>query len=212
MVKYIAIIPLKKISKGLPEKNYRQFYGKPMYQWALDACLECERIEDVYITSSWQQFRDEMGLNNDKVRWIDRPSDLDGNTELLEVMQHASRIIHDSNAIYIQVQPNKPLIKKADLDWFILEYESFYCNTLFQVQEIKTSLDWEYQPNRQARKKHFKSCSLAKMWDYGTLRNAKKGTWGFGEIHRDIIVPDYHIEIDNEMDFRMAEALKKAGF
>jgi len=46
-----AIIPCKKVSKGVPDKNFRDMLGKPMWHWTLDAARKAG-IFDLIIASS----------------------------------------------------------------------------------------------------------------------------------------------------------------
>lgn len=207
-----AIVPIKQHSYRLPGKNFIDFCGKPLYQWVVDAALETRTIDKVYVSSSWIEFKDKLyKVYGDKVGFIHRPAALN-HVELMEVMKHAATEVGQEGDIFIQLTPTKPLTRSLDLSRFIDTFKTKKLNSLFQVQEIKESVDWEYKSGTDKGKVHIKSCAMAKMFDYNTLINAKQGTWGFGEKHYDVVVPNYHIEIDTLEDFKIAEALKLGGF
>ena len=84
-------------------------------------------------------------------------------------------------------------------------------STKFTIQNIETAVNWQYKASRQEGKKNFKSCAVVKIFDYETLKNAKRNTWGFGKNHYDYVIDQTHIEVDDIIDFRMCEALKRAG-
>ena len=201
----IAILPIKKISKRLPNKNFKMFHGKQLYEWALEACLTSKLIDETYISCS-------EDIKESRAKWIRRPETLNGDVELMEVMKHALETIGKEGDVFIQVQVNKPLIKSEQIDKFIQTFQDQKLNTLFQVQKINQSINWKYKSNRNDGKFNFKSCALAKIWDYETLKNAKIGTWGFGDKHLNYIVGNHHIEIDTQEDWDIAMALKRAGF
>ena len=212
-----AVLPIKLDSKELPNKNIMDFNGKPMFAWALESMLasgmidkcvvsssECDKIKDIII---------ELKIKSDKIIYLDRPEELNGDTELLDVIKHSSdKLFIDDNDLILQIQPNKPLINVCIVDRCIEHYLSYNLDTLFTVQEIKTAIDWEYKQSRRHGEKHFKSCSLVKIWNGKTIKKAKSGTWGFGSDHYNMVIPDWHIEIDSFDDYRMALAFKKAGF
>lgn len=208
----IAIIPIKSDSKGIPMKCYRQFNGRALWHWAYGAAEGCLMIDKIYVSSSDKWIVRAGGFDSPRLGFIERPEELNGDTELLDVMKHAVAQIGVPGDIFVQVQPSKPLTKPSDLLMLIKHFQNNKLNSLFTVQEIKTAVNGEYKQAKQLGKKNFKSCAIAKIWDYETLMTAKSGTWGKGEKHEDFFIDQRHIEIDDELDFRIAEALMKAGF
>lgn len=234
----IAIIPVKVWgSKGLPNKFCMNMAGRELWEWVTIAANDCKYIDQIYMTGNkkeYKEFYPKVKLMYPKVKWITRPESLQKNgVELLEVMQYCQKKIGKKGDVFIQLQATKPMTTAKLLNE-ILEfynekraeiYEYNYSesnklkwikvnnllNTLFTVQKINTAVNWEYKASRQEGKENFKSCSVVKIWDYETLKNAKKGTWGFGKNHYNYEIDQRHIEIDDELDFRIAEALKKAG-
>jgi N-acylneuraminate cytidylyltransferase len=48
------MMPIRSGSKGLPDKNIREFRGKPLFYWNLKALLDSEMFDAVYVSSdSW---------------------------------------------------------------------------------------------------------------------------------------------------------------
>lgn len=225
-----AIIPIQYISSELSNKEFREINGHPMFYWAIRAALLCEQIDKVYISThfslAYQQISNYfLGIGKvdrmwggAKIEFLKRPLELHGEVELLDVMQHAERELQDSSHpksmgdkdIFIQIQVNKPLTTEIDLTRYVTSFLSCDLSSLFQVQRIRTAVNWEYKKSRRQGTPNFKSCAIAKMWDRKTLRDAEDGTWGKGEHHLDIIVPNWHTEIDSEEDFKIAEILMKA--
>ena len=48
---YIALIPGRKNSKGLNNKNMRFIHGKPLVHYTLDAAENCNLINLIYVSS-----------------------------------------------------------------------------------------------------------------------------------------------------------------
>lgn len=216
-----AIIPLKTDSKELPRKNFLYFCGQQMYEWAVQACLDCQSIDEVYISISPCPEAREIKAKYPAVKIIDRPQELNGDVELLEVMKHAAEKVGKRGDIFVQVQANKPLTKASDLRWLVNLFREENLYSLFTIQKIRQALLYkkeneyilEYKEGRDRGEiEYFKSCAIAKIWTFNTLKDAKKGTWGIGEKHLNQVIDNYHIEIDSEEDFKVAEALKRAGF
>jgi len=216
-----AIIPIKVWgSKGLPNKTIMNLAGKEMWQWVTEAAIDCTGIDEIYMSGNLNEYKNfyktkVVNMYPD-IKWITRPAKLQENgVELLEVMQHALKKIGKKGDTFVQLQTTKPLTTSKILNHIVYIFNNLiydgYLNSLFTVQKINTAVNWEYKASRQEGKENFKSCAVAKCWDYQTLKNATKETWGFGETHYDYMLDQSHIEVDDIIDFRMAEALKKAG-
>ena len=50
-MKYLAIIPARGGSKGVPKKNIRNFRGKPLISWTINAAKASTLIDDVILSS-----------------------------------------------------------------------------------------------------------------------------------------------------------------
>jgi len=211
-----AIIPVKVWgSKGLPNKFCMNLAGREMWEHVTIAAIDCTYIDDVYMTGNTEEkkhFYPKVKLMYPSVKWITRPASLQKNgIELLEVMQHALKKVGKKGDVFVQLQATKPLTTARLLDEILEFYQNKGLSSLFTVQKINTAINWEYKASRQEGKDSFKSCAIAKVWDYDILSRATKGTWGFSGIHHDYVIDQTHIEVDDIIDFRMAEALMRAG-
>ena len=54
-MKLIAIIPARKQSKRLPNKNYKEFFGKPMINWVLDEIKKSELFDKIIISTDKEE-------------------------------------------------------------------------------------------------------------------------------------------------------------
>jgi|TARA_R100000501_G_C2630806_1_gene126374 CMP-N,N'-diacetyllegionaminic acid synthase len=209
-----AIVPIQAQSRQLKRKEFLDVCGKPMFYWAIHACMDASFIDKVYISTNFDHAYRQIKpfFPHPNLVRINRPLELHGDVELLDVMKHAACEIGEDGDIFIQVQANKPLTTAKDLDEYINEFLVFQYNTLFQVQKINSSVNWEYKQSRRHGNDNFKSCSVAKIWDYDTLINSKSGTWGMGKKHCDYLIPHHHIEVDSKEDLEMAIALKNGEF
>jgi len=49
MSRVAAFIPIKGQSTRVPEKNFRLFYGRPLFQWIIDHAIEASAFDQVYV-------------------------------------------------------------------------------------------------------------------------------------------------------------------
>lgn len=99
----LAVIPARSGSKRCPGKNFRQFRGKPLYEWALEAAQQSRYI-DAHV------------LSLDK----DRPPELSNDTATNEdVLRH--HLAQAPADWVVLLQPTSPLRTPEDIDICIEE-------------------------------------------------------------------------------------------
>lgn len=120
--KIIVIIPARKNSKRLKNKNIFNFLGKPMIYWSIKACKESNYIKDVFVSSDSSKI-----LNISKnygAQTIKRSDELsDDKTIKMDVITSAVKHIEKKfykPDIVVSLQANSPEVKSAHLDNAIL--------------------------------------------------------------------------------------------
>ncbi|MFX6961328.1 pseudaminic acid cytidylyltransferase, partial [Acinetobacter baumannii] len=51
----LAVIPARGGSKRIPRKNIKDFYGKPMIAWSIEAALKSECFDEVWVSTDDQE-------------------------------------------------------------------------------------------------------------------------------------------------------------
>lgn len=114
----LAVIPARGGSKRIPRKNVRDFGGKPMMAWSIEAALEAGVFERVIVST------DDEEIAATAVRWgaeapFVRPADLSGDfAGTTEVIAHATQWALDQGTALHAVcciYPTAPLIRAADI-------------------------------------------------------------------------------------------------
>ena len=107
-MKTLAVIPARQGSRGLPGKNKRDFYGKPLVQWALECGKRtCDRV---CVTTDDPDIK-RLGEALD-VEVIDRPDDLAADdTPMLDVLRHVLAWMEPRRTpdVVVLLQPTQPL-------------------------------------------------------------------------------------------------------
>lgn len=101
----IALIPARGGSKGVPKKNIKDFRGKPLIRWTVEAALESEAFDDIYVSSD----SDEILSYCEDVTCLKRPERLaQDDTPMDSVIYHfciSTGYVHDVALL----QPTSPL-------------------------------------------------------------------------------------------------------
>ena len=116
-MKSIAIIPLRKGSKGIPGKNKKKMLGRPLYQWVLGAAIE-SNLSEVYIYTDDEEIIERVNneyswTNKVKVFLRSEASATDTASTEMGMLELASSVTFD---IYCLLQATSPLITKDDIN------------------------------------------------------------------------------------------------
>lgn len=86
----VAIIPARGGSKRIPRKNIREFCGKPMIAWSIEAARESSAFDRIIVSTDDQEIADVAQAWGAEAPFL-RPADLsDDHTGTVEVIAHAT--------------------------------------------------------------------------------------------------------------------------
>ena len=215
--KYVAQIPARIGSKRVEQKNIRILNGKPMIQYAIEACKNVSRIDKIFVNSE-SDLIGQIAINNE-VEYYKRKKYLSGDTIKQDEFNYDFIKNIDSEFV-IMVNPVCPLIEPVDIDNAITYYENHNIDTLLSVkkeqlhafyQEKSLNFDVnELLPATQDIPPVFICCWSIGIWNkkvfieyyekngYATLSGIV-GQW--------VLDPKKSIKISYEEDFLMAEHL-----
>lgn len=115
----IAIIPARGGSKRIPRKNIREFCGKPMIAWSIDAAWRSECFDHVIVSTDDDEIAEISRVCGAEVPFI-RPADLsDDHTPTIPVIAHALRWLarHGTVAeLACCIYATAPLIQPKDIE------------------------------------------------------------------------------------------------
>lgn len=124
MQKITAIITARGGSKGIPRKNVRRVHGMPLIAYSIKAALDCESIDECYVTT------DDIEIKDVSISWgaqvIDRPVELAGDTSLSsDAVAHALHFLKAQGRFpeyFVLLQPTSPLRTARHLEQCIREF------------------------------------------------------------------------------------------
>jgi CMP-N-acetylneuraminic acid synthetase len=140
--KIIALLPMKAHSARVSEKNFRDFNGKPLFRWILDALLEIPEIRKVVINTDAREILREKGLVDSR-----RIQIRDRNTNLRGDFVSMNRILEDDVKhvpadVYLMTHTTNPLLKTSTireaLEAFKQGRKMGTGDSLFAVNRVQT--------------------------------------------------------------------------
>lgn len=120
---FLAIIPARGGSKGLPGKNIMELCGKPLIAWSIEAGLTSKYIDEVMVTTDSEEIACVAREFGASIPFI-RPADLASDTATsFDAIKHAVNFydneVHKKFDYIVLLEPTSPLREKGDIDMAI---------------------------------------------------------------------------------------------
>jgi len=218
---FLAIVPARGGSKRLPRKNILDLNGKPLIAYSIEAGLQSKYIDKVIVTSD-----DEEILNISKEFGADiikRPDELASDTATsFDAIKHTIENV-DKYDYIILLQPTSPLRSAVQIDEAIELFKTKEANAVVSVCEMDHSPLWSNTLPQDASMQGFlrdevlnkRSQDLEKYYRLnGAIYICKtdklleeKSFFLKENIFAYVMDRESSIDIDEEIDFKIAEAL-----
>lgn len=217
---WIALVPLRAGSKGLPSKNTRPLAGKPLYRHAVDQGLLAGAAQ-VFISTDIPEV---LGTDHgDRVRAVPRPAELAGDTVPMDaVLRHFLAGDFQQSATVVLLQATSPLRRAAHIRSALEVFAHGTFDLVMSVTETSPTIlkygtaapDGRFVPvgdpaycftNRQALPKAYRPNGAVYVFDADWFRrNGALATDRIGMFEMDC---DSSHDIDTAEDFALAERL-----
>lgn len=111
----LALIPARGGSKGIPRKNIRSFYGKPLLQWSIEAARASRCVDQVVVSTEDPEIADIAVACGAEVPFL-RPAHLaTDEASGIDVVLHALDELPLVNDVLL-LQPTSPLRLSSDIE------------------------------------------------------------------------------------------------
>ena len=218
MKQAIAIILCKGNSKGVKNKNIKKFLGKPLMYWTIKSLKESKIIKENYISSESNSILNYA--KKQKINCIKRPKHLThSRSQSEDSILHSIKQIKSNFDYIVFPQVTSPLRPKNIFDkslryFFKKNFDSLFSSNvpskifLWQEnQKLKPKYNIYKRPMRQDIKKIYLengSFYIFKKKGFITSKNRL-----FGKIGTFLLDKKYSYDIDESIDFKINELVKK---
>lgn len=215
----LAVIPARGGSKGIPKKNIRLMYGKPLISYSINNAKNSHYITDVFVTTDSDEIAEVAGEYGAEV--IKRDESLSSDLVTLDpVIYHAKncaeKIKNKKYDVVVTLQPTSPLLKVATLDNAIEYFIKGNFDTVISVIN-KPHLSWgkkenkivplyKERKNRQELPPQYFETGAFLIAKYDAVKNNTR----IGENVSVFEVPEEEsIDIDDKNDWLLTENIMK---
>jgi CMP-N-acetylneuraminic acid synthetase len=141
MTKIAALVPMKHHSQRVPEKNYRELRGKPLYHHILITLLEVPEIDLICVDTDSMVIKEGIAQAFPVIKVIDRPLDLRADDiPMNRILEHDMSLIRAE--YYLQTHSTNPLLRAETISraiQYFLKGQDQY-DSLFSVTRLQTRL------------------------------------------------------------------------
>lgn len=225
--KFLAIIPARKGSKRLPNKNILELGGKPLIAWTIEAAVQAQTDKVIVSTDSREiaKISEKYGA---EVPFI-RPGNLSTDTaSSVDVVLHTLDFFKNKGILFeyiVLLQPTSPLRTAIDIDKAIkflyqnnansvtsvceMEHSPLWCNTLPENGAMDDFIRPEVQGKRSQDLDTFYRLNgaiyIVKADYFETERKFVASSNSFAHI----MSKESSVDIDDKLDFLIAEQMLK---
>lgn len=228
MSEVLGILPARGGSKGLPGKNVRDLYGKPLIAWAGSALAECQSVSRAICSTDDDEIAAAARACGLEVPFK-RPDELASDTaKVADVLVHVLDEI-DPQGLFTHValvQATSPtvtsdiideairLAENTDADTVVTGFKatSAHPSIMFRVDDEQ--VQWFLQGDTFAkRRQEFETIYIRTGLVYVVKTSVLRETGGlYGAKVRNLEVrQSQSLTIDDEFDFSLAEFLMRNG-
>ena len=220
--KYIAIIPARGGSKGVPKKNIKKFLGKPLIEHSINYAKESKYIEKIILTTDNQEIK-KIGEENN-ITVVNRPKEISGDKATTEsAIEHVLSLFNfPIDSTIVLLQPTSPLRPKKSLDKMIEIFNQELYDSMLTLSPIHP-LTWQinnkkikcmYNYLNRPRRQDFNEKDLiydenGSVYIFKNKIFIEKNNRLGGRIGHYIFKEEYGKQIDTPLDFELLETIGK---
>jgi N-acylneuraminate cytidylyltransferase len=224
----VAIIPARGGSKRIPRKNIKEFCGKPMIAWSIEAAQKSGCFEHIVVSTDDEEIAEVAKDWGAEVPFM-RPADLsDDYTGTIPVIAHAVRTLkkHYPQQIDLAccIYATAPFVEPEDLIRGLQQLQEQQADYAFSVTSYAFPIQRAIRITESGRVAMFypeyfntRSQDLEEAWHdagqfyWGTAQSWIEGHGIFGSLTAPVKIPRYRVQdIDTPEDWLRAELLFKA--
>jgi CMP-N-acetylneuraminic acid synthetase len=220
-VSRLAIIPARGGSKGLPRKNVLVLAGKPLVAWSIEAARAAREVDRVVVSTDDDEIATVARTYGAEV--VRRPEAISGDEASSEsALLHVLQSLHDSERyrpdLLVFLQCTSPLTAAADIDGTVRALIDQDADTALAVVDFHYFLwrhangdaeginhDKRVRQRRQDREQQFLEAGAVYVMKTEGFLAAKHRFFGRTALYS--MPPERRHEIDDIVDFRIAEAM-----
>jgi len=226
--KILAVIPARGGSKGVPRKNIRLLGDRPLIAYTIETALKAQNLlHRVIVSTDDEEIAGIARQYGAEVPFI-RPAELGADkARMVPVLQHAVSFVEDQDHVHLDwvllLQPTTPFRSVEDIQEAVHLSQTGGCDSVISVVQVfgvhpilmkrienDRLLPFCIDEKEGTRRQDYQPPAYMRNGAiYLTRRNGLMENGSiWGKVIRPYIMPEERsVNIDNEMDFLIAEQM-----
>lgn len=207
-----AIVPIKRESQRVPNKNFKNINKKPLFYWIITTLQSSDYIEEILINCDDIYIEEQLNNYFDFLKFVYRPTELIGNEiSMNKIIEYS--LPYCKNDSIIQTHTTNPLLSVDTIN-DVIEKHLKLNSDFFSVTSLKERLyDINGEPINHNKNELIQTQDLEPLYIENsgfyifTKENFKKNNSRISSNSKfyETTYPE-NIDIDNEYDFQIAES------
>lgn len=225
-MKNIAIIPARSGSKGLKDKNIKEFCGKPLIAHTIEVAIRSKQFKEVMVSTDSEKYANiarRYGANVPFYRSETTSSDIASSWDMIDEVLRGYKQIGKNFDTFCLLQPTSPLrtfediieaynLYKEKASFAVIsvceaEHSPLWCGNLPESREFVGFINYENMNQRQATRKFYRLNGAIYIVNIDRFKYDRflyqEGSYAY------IMPQNRSIDIDTAIDFKLAEILGK---
>ncbi|AVQ26770.1 acylneuraminate cytidylyltransferase family protein [Fusobacterium ulcerans] len=222
--KILVIIPARSGSKGLKDKNIKMMNGKPLIAYTIEAAQNSKIFEDIIISTDSEKYAEIAKKYGGSVPYLRDKKLANDNAKSSDVILDILNRVEKKYDSFIMLQPTSPLRTEKNIIEAYKMYLEKKASSVVSVCEMEHSPLWANILNEERRMDSFlKGIDVNKnrqeLETYYRINGAlyianveyfkKYQDFYYKDSYAYIMEKENSIDIDDELDFKIAEYLIK---
>lgn len=141
---FLALIPARGGSKGIPGKNVADLCGKPLIAWTIEAALESRSVDRVVVSTDDREIAEISQHFGAEVPFSRPPELAKDDTPGMEPIFHAIQALSFRGNILV-LQPTSPLRMAKHIDEMVDESSRAGATSAISVRKVKDVGEWQIE-------------------------------------------------------------------
>ena len=146
-MKFLAIIPARKGSKGIKNKNFKLFNGKPLIYWTLKSAKKSKYLDKILVSTDSKKIQNFCIKNNVLSPFI-RPKKIShSKARAHDVILHTIKFLKNNYGYkpdaVVYLQPTSPLRESFDIDNCCKIFMKYKPDSLVSIVKLHHNLNPE---------------------------------------------------------------------
>lgn len=225
---YVAFVPARSGSKRLPNKNIKMLNGKPLVVWTLEACVNSKDVSEVIFSTDSKEYWElaKKYINSNKLVLDDRSEEEAGDkVKIFDYLKNSvDKIFDDRKGNFLMALPTMPLRNSSDVDLAIALHKKLD-KPVFSAVEYDFAVSFSFTTDGESWKAVLENSPMitgnTRSQDQVPMYHPNGAIYirpinslrlpELKTIYDDgapyIMSRDRSVDIDNAIDFKIAEIL-----